>query len=336
MCRSFAHYSRCAKGLRYGWLCILIILFAECAPEKSRKVLKLGHALDIAHPVHQALEFFAQKLKDESNGQLLVEIYPSSQLGNERELLELLQIGSLTMTKVSVAVMENFVSDYKVFGLPYLFRNVDHLHKVLDSPIGASILRKGEGFRLQGLAFYDSGSRSFYTKERPIVQPGDLAGLKIRVMKSNTAINMVNALGGSPAPISYGELYSALQQGVVDGAENNPPSFFSSRHYEVCKYYTLDEHTTVPDVVLISTVWWDSLTKEEKQWLTSAMKQSVTFQRALWKESEAASLEAVEQAGVEIIRPDKSKFIKSASSVYEAFRDDPKISALIDQIIAFQ
>ena len=158
------------------------------------------------------------------------------------------------------------------------------------------------------MGYYDSGSRSFYTIDKSLVGPDDLDGLKIRVMESQTAIDMVKSLGGSPTPISWGELYTALQQGVVDGAENNPPSFYLSRHYEVCKYYVLDEHTTVPDVVLMSTHLWNSLSSQEQDWIQKAIDLSVIEQRRLWLESERESLEAVQAAGVQVSYPDKTLF----------------------------
>jgi len=230
--------------------------------------------------------------------------------------------------------MENFSPNYKVLGLPYLFRNKEHAFKVFDGPIGQSLLLEGEKFRLRGLCFYDAGSRSFYTIDRPIEEPSDLEGLKIRVMKSNTAVNMVNALGGSPTPISYGELYSALQQGVVDGAENNPPSFYSSRHYEICKYYSLDEHTAVPDVLIIGTETWKRLDEKEREWLTLAVKESVVYQREVWAQAVKESLEAVAEAGVEIIHPDKSKFAEQVTEVYNNYKDNENIMELVKKIRA--
>ena len=162
--------------------------------------------------------------------------------------------------------------------------------------------------------------------------PNDLDGLKIRVMESQTAIDMVKSLGGSPTPISYGELYTALQQGVVDGAENNPPSFYLSRHYEVCKYYVLDEHTTIPDVVLMSTHMWNSLNDQEQEWIQNAIDLSVTEQRRLWLESERESLEAVKEAGVQVSYPNKILFSEKSKSVLEEYQKDPELKIFIDKI----
>ncbi|RED97395.1 TRAP transporter substrate-binding protein [Marinoscillum furvescens] len=317
---------------KFIYFLTLLVLIAGCAGNQEKKVLKLAHGLDVSHPVHKGMENLAERLAEKSEGKLTIKIYPSGQLGNERECLELLQIGALAMTKVSSGVLENFVPDFKVLGLPYLFQNKDHLFGVLNGPIGQELLAKGQDYRFRGLCFYDAGYRSFYTKERPIYEPKDLEGLKIRVMKSVTAVNMVDQLGGSPTPVSFGELYTALQQGVVDGAENNPPSFYSSRHYEVCKYYTLDEHTALPDVLLVSLDWWKSLTDQEQSWLKEAAMESVGFQMKVWEESEQHSLEEVQKAGVEIIRPDKSTFSNQVGPLYEAYKDQPEQYKLIQRI----
>ena len=269
-----------------------------------------------------------------SSGKLALKIYPNQQLGTERQCLELLQIGSLDMTKVSVGVLENFAPKMKVLGLPFLFRDRAHSFAVLDGPIGKQLLNDGEKYWLKGLGYYDAGSRSFYTKDRPVHTPEDLSGLKIRVMESVTAMDMVSSLGGSPTPISWGELYTSLQQGVVDGAENNPPSFYLSRHYEVCKYYTLDEHTVLPDVLLAGTQLWETLSEQEKVWVQQAVEKSVKYQRKLWMESEKEALEAVQKAGVEIIRPNKALFSEQIKEVFEKYKEDKEFYTLIQNIKA--
>ncbi len=312
----------------------LFILATGCQSTEDKKVLKLAHGLDTSHPVHKAMVHMADALKEKSGGKLTIQIYPSGQLGGERENVELLQIGSLAMTKVSAAVMEGFAPKFKVIGLPYIFKSKAHSYKVFDGEIGDDMLKSAEEFWLRGLTFYDAGSRSFYTKENPIRHPDDLQGLKIRVMKSNTAVNMVKAFGGSPTPITFGELYTALQGGVVDGAENNPPSFYLSHHYEVCKYYSLNEHSTIPDILLISTHIWNSLSEQEQQWLQEAADESAQVQRKLWIESEEASLDAVREAGVEVIYPDKEPFAKMVEPLYEEYKSEEDIYNLIKRIQA--
>ena len=301
-------------------LLIAILLLAGCESETKVRVIKLAHVLDTSHPVHRGMVYMAEKVAEKSGGKMRVDIYPSGQLGQERDLIELLQIGSLAMTKVSTAPLEAFVPEMKLFGIPYVFRNDGHRWKVLNSQIGKDLLLAGEKFFLRGMCFYDAGSRSFYTKDKPVETPADLNGLKIRVMKSLTSFKMVQSLGGSPTPIPWGELYTALQQGVVDGAENNPPSFYLSHHYEVCKHYSLDEHTAVPDILLMSTVVWRSLSPEEQQWLQEAVDESVEHQKILWKESSDEALREVQKAGVTIYYPDKTPFQAAVQEMHDSYR----------------
>jgi tripartite ATP-independent transporter DctP family solute receptor len=241
-------------------------------------------------------------------------------LGSERELIELLQIGILGITKVSSATLENFVPSARIYSIPYIFKNNDHRWNILKGDVGKKVLLDCESYWLRGLGYYDAGSRSFYTKDQPVFSPDDLSGKKIRVMKSQIAVKTIEALGGSATPIVWGELYSALQQGVVDAAENNPPSLFFSRHYEICKYYSLDEHTSPPDVLIISKYQWQSLTAEQQQMLQEAVDESVDFQRKLWNETEEDVLRQLREAGIEIHYPDKEPFRKKVESMYEEFK----------------
>jgi len=320
------------KSISILFLVVVCSFLFGCDAANDVKTLRLGHGLDVNHSVHKAMVKMGEDLLERSGGKLKIEIYPSQQLGTERECLELLQIGSLDMTKVSVGVLENFAPKTKVLGLPFLFRDRQHSFNVLDGPIGKMLLNEGEKYWLKGLGYYDAGSRSFYTMNKPIEKPSDLEGEKIRVMESATAVNMVKALGGSPTPISWGELYTSLQQGVVDGAENNPPSFYLSRHYEVCKYYSLDEHTVLPDVLLIGTYAWNKLNEQEQKWLSASVKESVTYQRKLWADAEAEALSEVQKAGVEVIRPDKTLFADKVKSIYESYKGDKDIYPLLKQI----
>lgn len=317
---------------------LLILIFLgvlpfSCTSPLQFKIIKLGHAQVVSHPVHEAMLYMAKQIEKKSNGKIKVKVYPNQQLGSERELLELLQIGSLGMTKVSAAALEGFAPTMQVFGMPYLFRDDEHQRKVLEGPIGKQLLLDGEEFWLRGLCYYDAGKRSFYTKDKPVETPADLAGLKVRVMESITASNMVKALGSSPTPVSYGELYTALQQGIVDAAENNPPSLYTSKHYEVCKYYSLDEHTSLPDVVIISTKVWEDLTEEEQNWVQEAANESATYEYKLWEESSAESMRELEAAGVTISYPDKEPFRKAVEGVYDQLKiDQPEIYKIVQDI----
>jgi tripartite ATP-independent transporter DctP family solute receptor len=317
-------------------LLVALLFISGCGNEETEtKTIRLAHALNTSHPVHLGIMRMSELVNEYSEGKLDIKVFPNQQLGSEREALELLQIGSIGMTKVSSAAIENFVPDLRVFGLPYLFGGDEHILRVLNGEIGKELLLAGEDYWLRGLVYYDAGKRSFYTKDRPIETPEDLQGLKIRVMESQMSMNMVREMDGSPTPISFGELYTALQQGVVDGAENNPPSYLTSRHYEVATYYSLDEHTMLPDMLIISTLQWEKLSEQEQGWIQKAADSSAVYQRRIWKEAEQQALETAAEAGVEIIYPDKQPFMDATEAMYEQYRDsDPELYQLIQRIIA--
>ena len=247
-----------------------------------------------------------------------LKIFPNGQLGSETDSIEQVQRGVLAMVKTSTAPLEGFIPEMALFGLPYLFRDEDHYWNVLLGDVGKELLGKGEMVGLRGLIYYDSGSRSFYTINSPVLHPDDLKNKKIRVMRSKTSIEMISQMGGSPTPIPFGELYTALQQGMVDGAENNPPSIDSSRHYEVAKHYSLDEHSRIPDIVLFSQRIWDSLTPEQQAWMQEAADRSVVFQRELWNDKTQESLDLLESAGVTIYYPEKDPFREQVKPMYDA------------------
>lgn len=307
------------KSLSIVFLSLFMLL--SCSDKSSVKVIKLAHSLDTQHPVHKAMVFMAERLEEKSNGSMKIDIYPGSQLGSERELIELLQMGIIGITKVSSATLENFVPNARVFSMPYIFNDHEHYWRVLKSEVGKRILLDCEDYWLRGLGYYDAGSRSFYTKEKSVQTPDDLSGLKIRVMKSQISVETIQTLGGSATPIVWGELYSALQQGVVDAAENNPPSFFFSRHYEICKFYSLDEHTSPPDMLLISKYQWSTLNDEQQKILQEAVDESVEFQRKLWKETEEEVLSKLKEAGVEVSHPDQEPFRKKVEPLYEEYQN---------------
>lgn len=316
-------------------VCLITLLsIFSCTGTSEKKELKLAHALQVNHPVHQAMEHLARRLGELSEGKLKIKVYPAEQLGSEQQCVELLQIGSLAMTKVSAAVLESFIDDYKVFGLPYLFKSKEHIFKILDGEIGKELLLSTEHKWIRGLCYYDAGSRSFYTKSKSINHPDDLSGMKMRVQPSITAVEMTRALGGSATPISYGELYTALQSGVVDGAENSPTSLYISRHYEVCKFFSLDEHTTIPDILVISKVIWDKLSPQEQLWVQQAADESALLQRELWAKSEIESIVKLQNAGVLINYPEKEPFILKVQSLLESYENNPVIYSYIKRIQA--
>ncbi|MEA2069161.1 MAG: TRAP transporter substrate-binding protein [Verrucomicrobiota bacterium] len=298
---------------------------------QNQMVLKLGHGLDTGHPVHKAMEFMKQRLEELSSGRVSLDIYPGSVLGSELQCIEQLQNGSLAMTKTSAAVMENFIPAMAVFGLPYMFRDSDHYWSVLNGDVGQHMLKQGESRFLRGLCYYDAGSRNFYTIGKPVRTPADLKGLKIRVMNSKTAIDMVKAMGGAPTPIAWGELYSALAQGTVDGAENNLPSFVSNKHYEVCKHFSLDAHTRVPDMLLMGSKVWKKLDPQVQAWVQRAADESSVYQRKLWRQKTMESLEQAKAEGVAIYEVDIAAFAAKVAPM-RAGIENPDVRELLKQI----
>lgn len=297
--------------------------------------LRLAHTLNSDHPVHKGMEFMGARLIELSSGSMSIDIYPNGQLGSERQLIELLQIGSLAMTKVSAISVEGFSSSMKLFSIPYLFKNKEHYWRVLNSEIGTSLLNSLRNVRLQGLGYYDAGSRSFYMSETPVRTPANLISKKIRVLPSRTAIDMIEAMGGAATPMPSGELYTALQQGIVDGAENNPPSYYLSKDFEVAKYYTLDEHSSVPDILIMSRRVFDGFNDQQREWVQEAMAASVLHQRKLWAEAEELALSEVVKSGVEIIYPDKQPFRDAVAPMKAAFLKSD-LGPLIRQIEAME
>ncbi|ABM02006.1 TRAP dicarboxylate transporter, DctP subunit [Psychromonas ingrahamii 37] len=293
--------------------------------------LKLSHNHNRDHAVHKAMTAMATEVKAETKGEVIIRIYPDAQLGTQRESMELLQNGALDLVKSNAAELEAFSSDYSAFNLPYLFRDKQHFYNVQEGAVGEDILEASRSSGFIGLTYYDAGARSFYAG-KPINSPEDLKGLKVRVQPSPSAINMVTALGGNPTPLAYGELYTALQQGVVDAAENNIPSFSLSGHAEVSKFMTLDEHTMVPDVLVISTKAFDAMTPENQKIVKQAALHSSQLMKTLWAESETKERTKAEKMGVTFINPDKTPFMEAVQPIYQQLT--PEITALVERIKA--
>ncbi len=326
----------CFERIRWCFLLLPVVWLAGCAPDDGIVVYRLGHGLNTQHPVHRGMEKLAEEVEARTNGEVRIRIFPNEQLGTERQSLELVQQGSLAMTKVSSAVMESFQDEYRVFGLPFLFDDGEHMWEALGGEIGREILESGRAAGLLGLCYYDAGARSFYTRERPIRSPEDLEGLRIRVQQSPMSIEMVRALGASPTPVPWGELYSSLQQGVVDGAENNPPSYHTANHYRVAPYFSLNEHLRLPDVLVIRPGLYDGLSEEHRAAFREAIEVSVAYQRELWKEAEEEALRVAREAGVEIVEfDDLGPFRERVHGIREGFEGTP-VGELADRIRALR
>jgi tripartite ATP-independent transporter DctP family solute receptor len=287
------------------------------------------------YPTVAAVQTMGDLLKERSNGRICIEVFHSAQLGEEKDTIEQTKFGVIDMNRVSMGPFNNIIEETKVVSLPFIFRGTDHMHRVMDGPVGDEILAAFEPHGFIGLAYYDGGSRSFYNREKPITSVEDLAGMKIRVMQSDVFVDMMTALGANATPMPYGEVYSAIQTGVIDGAENNWPSFESSGHYEVAGYYTLNEHLIVPEALVMSKISWDKLSPEDQALIRQAAKDSIPVNRELWAAREKLSEEKVRAAGVQIIdNIDKTAFIEAMVPVYQKHANTPKLQDLVTRIQA--
>jgi len=284
------------------------------------------------YPTTMAVAQMGKLLSERTKGRLAIKVYPNGALGSEKDNIEQLRLGALDMMRINVAPLNGVVPETIVTGLPFVFRSTEHMRKVLDGPVGDDILASMESQGLVGLAFYDSGARSFYSK-KPIRSVADLKGLKIRVIQSDLFVAMVEALGANPTPMPYGEVYTALKTGIVDAAENNWPSYESSRHFEAAKFYTLDEHSLAPEVLVFSKVVWDKLSPQDQAAIRKAAKDSVPYMRKLWDEREVKSRKAVEAAGSQVITvANKQEFIDAMKPVYAKFASTPRLAGLVKRI----
>ncbi|ELU13154.1 hypothetical protein CAPTEDRAFT_121979 [Capitella teleta] len=279
------------------------------------------------------MEFMAKRAKELSNGSLKVRIYPNATLGTQRESTELLQIGALDMVKSNASELESFEPAYGAFNMPYLFRDRDHYYQVMMGEIGEQILGASADKGFIGLTYYDAGARNFYAA-KPIASPADLKGMKVRVQPSPTAVSMIEYMGASPTPLAYGELYTALDQGVVDSAENNITSYVTSRHGEVAKEFSFSEHAMIPDVLVISSITWNKLDADEKVALKQAATESTMKMKDLWTVSEETNRKfAEEKMGVTFKTIDKTAFVESVEPMYaELKQKNPELSTIVEDI----
>jgi tripartite ATP-independent transporter DctP family solute receptor len=285
------------------------------------------------YPTVMAVKKMSEIISGRTGGQDTIKVFGNSALGSEKDTVEQVKLGALDMVRVNVAAFNNIVPETIVPALPFLFKSKEHMRKCLDGPVGDQILAALEAQGFIGLAFYDSGSRSFYTTKKPIKSVADVKGMKLRVQQSDMWVTLIQSMGGNPTPLPYAEVYTALKTGVVDGAENNWPSYESSHHYEVAKYYSVTEHSMSPELLVFSKKIWDTLTKDEQAIIRQAAKDSVPYMRELWDAQEAKSRQTVEAGGATIITDiDRQSFVDAAKPVYDKFAADPKLQDLIKQI----
>ena len=287
------------------------------------------------YPTVAAVQAMGDMLKERSDGRLCIEVFHSAQLGEEKDTIEQTQFGVIDMNRVSLGPFNNIIEETQIPSLPYIFRSVEHMHKVMDGAVGGQILEAFSDHDLIGLGFFDGGSRSFYNSQKPITSMEDLAGLKFRVMQSDMFVDMVSALGANATPMPYGQVYSSIQTGVIDGAENNWPSYDSSGHFEVAKYYTLDQHLIVPEVLVMAKSSFEKLTAEDQELVRQAARDAVPIMRKLWAARELESEARVREAGVEIITDiDKTPFIEAMVPVYEKYVTSPVLQQMVADIQA--
>ncbi|MDR1827074.1 MAG: TRAP transporter substrate-binding protein [Methylobacteriaceae bacterium] len=304
------------------------LLFSGVAEAQT---LKLSHNLDRNHPAHKAMEFMAKRAGELSGGEVKIRVYPNAELGSQRESLELVQNGTLALAKSNAAELEAFEPIYGAFNQPYIFKDREHFYRVLLSDAGRKVLDASKDKGFIGLAYYDSGSRSFYGK-KPFNTPDDLKGLKVRVQPSPSAIELIETLGAQPVSLAYGELYTALQQGLVDAAENNITAMTLGRHGEVAKFYSKDEHTRIPDVLVISTKVWEGLTDKQRDALRQAAVDSMLNMKDLWAQSEELEAKNTEAMGVTLVTPDMDSFVKKVQPIYDRLQKEaPDIYSLIEE-----
>lgn len=293
----------------------------------------LGEAHPEDYPTTQADIWFADQLRERSDGRIDITVFHGAQLGEESDVLEQVQMGAAEMTRVSSSPVSEFVAEWGVFALPYVFDDSDHLWRFLESDYAQGMLDDLRTAGYVGLAYYDAGARNFYTTGQPVESPADLAGQNIRVLPGTVNVEMVEAMGGSGVTMDYGEVYSALETGVIDGAENNEPSYVSSGHYESATYFTRDGHQRIPEVLLINADLWDSLPEEDQELVREVAQESVTEQRALWDAEVEESIATMEDAGIEVIDVDVAEFQDAVADMLDGHRAEySEVFAAIDEV----
>ena len=313
----------------------VLVLGLGVAEAQQKIVLKASDVHPAGYPTVAAVESMGKKLEQASNGRLSIAMYPSMQLGGEKEAIEQAQVGAIAFARVSVGALGPVVDDLNVFNLPYVFRNTAHMQQVIDGPIGQELLDKvtSSGKGLVGLAWMDAGARNFYDTKKPIRNIADLKGQKIRVMGNPMFVEMANAMGANGVPMGYDQVFTSLQTGVIDGAENNPPSFVFDNHYQVAKYYTVDEHLIVPEMLIISKKTFDQLTPDEQASIKKFARDAQFEERTLWASYEQQAMDKAKSAGIQIIQisdADKKAFQDAVKSVWDKY--GPKYAEMVRRI----
>jgi tripartite ATP-independent transporter DctP family solute receptor len=318
-----------SKRLSTIALASLLALVAQAAGARELRSADVHNADD--YPTVVAVKFMSEQLEKNSGGKFKIKVFNKGALGTEKETIDQVKIGALDLTRVNISPMNSICQKTLVPTMPFLFSSVQHMRKALDGPVGDEILKDCESQGFVGLAFYDSGARSIYAK-KPVKTVADVKGLKIRVQQSDLWVALISAMGGNATPMPYGEVYTGLKTGLIDAAENNIPSFETSKHFEAVKFYSKTEHSMAPEVLLMSKTVWDKLSKAEQDMIRAAAKASVAMQRQKWDEQETKSLAAVKAGGVQIVDVDKTSFQAVMSPVYDKFMATPDLKRLVKAV----
>jgi len=313
---------------------------AAAAPAlgQSKTVLKASDVHPLGYPTVEAIVRLGKKLEAQTNGRLSIQMFPSMQLGGEKEMIEQAQVGALQIARISVGPVGTIVDELNVFNMPFVFRDSAHMEKVIDGPIGEEMLAKISGnpqTKLIGLGWMNAGSRNVYNTKRPIRSLDDLKGLKIRMMGNPLFVDTMNALGGNGIAMGFDQLYNAMQTGVVDGAENNPPTYIVQNHYQVAKHFSMTEHLIIPEIFVFSKRSWDNLSKDDQALIKKLSREAQTEQRQLWYKMEEESVAKMKAAGIEIVTfKDKKPFQDAVKPVWDKY--GAKYAELVKRIQAVQ
>jgi len=301
----------------------LVVFIGVQVNAQGKIELKLAEIHPKGYPTEQGDEEFARLVNVASKGRIVITVYPGGQLGDEKPVVEQVKMGAIDFARISVAPVTQFAPELNVLSLPYIYRDSTHMWKVLSGPIGQDLLKSVEKANMIGLAYFDAGARSFYNTKKEIKSPADLKGLKIRVQESKLMMGLVKSLGGSPTPMAAGDVYSALQTNVIDGAENNWPSYISFSHYEIAKFYTLDKHTCIPEILVGSQIKLGKLSSADQAIIRKAAKDAVEFQKKKWAEAEKTNEAKARAAGckVTLLTPAQvAEFQKAVAPMYDDYK----------------
>ncbi len=305
---------------------------APAAFAQQKMVLKASDVHALGYPTVEAIVRMGKKLEAQTNGRLSIQMFPAMQLGGEKEMIEQAQVGALQIARISVGPMGPLVDELNVFNLPFVFRDEAHMRKVIDGPIGDELLKRitdNPNSRLVALGWMDAGTRNVYAK-KPIKGPSDLKGQKIRMMGNPIFVETMNAMGGNGVAMGFNELYSALQTGVVDGAENNPPTYLTQNHYQITKFYNLTGHLIIPEIFVFSRRSWDQLSKDDQALIMKLSREAQMEQRGLWDAMVRESTEKLKAAGIQFVEVDKQAFYEATKPIREKYGS--KHAALLKRI----